>query len=108
MAHIFTDAAGEPPEVCGLVHVAARWHGMHLSVSESDLNMFAERGDQQIMGLERLAFVLNLCTFPDILHGCLLHCHIDNQSALGAFVKGAATTDGQNHNPMSLHRLNPI
>lgn len=77
-AHLFCDAAGDPPHLGAVLGVEGRWYWTHSDAPEAVLSNFRRRRDKQIMGLELLSISLGFATFATLIKGRKVVVHSDN------------------------------
>jgi hypothetical protein len=94
--HIFTDARSTPPRLAAVIEVDGQLQYTDIEPSPSQMQQLSVRNDDQIMGLEMMAAMLAIQTFPKQLRGKRVHIWIDNTAGQGAYNKGASRQEDHN------------
>ena len=79
--HVFCDARGSPPHLAAVLLTRHECVVTHMPAPQAILEMFVQRSDAQIMGLELLGLALALSTFAASLRGKRVVMHCDNSGA---------------------------
>ena len=93
---MFTDARSTPPRVAAVLVVDGTFLYTDWEPDPSTLQIFSERKDNQIMGLELLAIAVGICTFEHLVRGKTLRVYCDNVGGERALAAGAAKSPDHN------------
>jgi hypothetical protein len=95
-ATLFTDARSTPPRVAAVLVVDGVYHYTDWAPDAAMMATFAERKDNQIMGLELLGIAVGICSFEELIRGRSLRVYCDNVGGERALASGAATSVDHN------------
>ena len=93
---LFCDASGCPPILAGVVIGKYDCEYFVMKVSQTMVNKFQDRDDNQIMGLELLAILVGLETFTHKLKGASVRIWTDNAGGELALKKQAGKASDHN------------
>ena len=89
-AYLFADASGSAAHTAAILFIGERVLYTDWAPDTEFLDMFHQRRDKQIMGLEMIAIALGLCVFESELRNKHVMLYTDNVGAEGAIKKGSA------------------